>query len=171
MNVLAKLFMRMWILRANPQDLPASQVLTYGLAFVYVVISTLSVISRISLPAAFAASMLDLGLLVLTVHALLAIAKVPERGMQTLSAIFGASIVLVIVSTAMMAIADTPSVRGTMLLMLLAWYLLIFGHVLRQAISMPVLLGALIGLLYLMLSAALTSTLFFPGPGEGGAGS
>jgi len=91
MNVLAKLFMRMWILRANPQDLPASQVLTYGLAFVYVVISTLSVISRISLPAAFAASMLDLGLLVLTVHALLAIAKVPERGMQTLSAIFGAS--------------------------------------------------------------------------------
>jgi len=168
MNILLNLFTRLWVLRANPQDLPASQVLVYGLAFVYVIVSTLSVVSRIGIPAAFAASMLDLGLLVATVHVLLAIAKVPERGLQTLSAIFGTSILLVLMSMAMMAMIGTPSLRGTMLLLLLAWYLLIFGHVLRQAISMPVLFGALIGLLYLMVSAALTSTLFFPSPGEGG---
>lgn len=168
MSTLLNLYLRMWVLRANPQDLPVSRTLTYSLAAFYVFVSILSVLSQISVTGALAASMVDLGLLVVTVHALLVIAKVPERGLQTLSAVFGTSILLVIVSSMFMALFDAASLRGSMLLMLLAWYLLIFGHILRQAIAMPVLLGALIGLLYLMVSAGLTSTLFFPKAGEVG---
>lgn len=168
MTSLLNLYFRMWVLQANPQDLPASRALTYVLAATYVLVSMISVLTRIGPFGAFAAAMVDLGLLVGTVHLLLLIARVPERGMQTLSAVFGASILLVIMTTAMVFLVDAQSMRASLLLMLLAWYLLIFGHIMRQAIQMPVLFGALIGLLYLMLSAGLTSILFFPNSGSAG---
>lgn len=162
MNVMLNLFLRMWVLRANPQDLPASRALTYGLAVIYMLSSLFSVLAEASLARAFAASAVDLALLVAVVHTLLLMAKVPERGYQTFSAVFGTSIILVIVSTVFMYALGSTEIRATMLLLLLAWYLLIVGHILRQAISVPVLLGALITLMYLMVSAGVTSFLLFP---------
>lgn len=168
MTSLLNVYFRMWALQANPQDLPVSRSLTTILASIYVLVSMISVLTRIGPFSAFAAAMVDLGLLVGTVHLLLLIARVPERGMQTLSAVFGASILLVILTSAMVILVDVQGARASLLLMLLAWYLLIFGHIMRQAIQMPVLFGALIGLLYLMLSAGLTSILFFPSSGSDG---
>ena len=162
MTALLNLFMRMWLLRANPQDLPASKTLTYSLATVYLFSSLVSVLSEVNMARALAASVLDLILLIAVVHTLLIMAKVPERGYQTFSAVFATSIVLVVASTAFMHSLGSTELRATMLLLLLAWYLLIVGHILRQAISVPVLLGALIALVYLMVSAGVTSFLLFP---------
>ena len=167
MNVLLNLFLRMWVLRANPQDLPTSSTLTYGLAVIYMLSSLVSVLTEASLVRAFAASAVDLVLLVAVVHTLLIMAKVPERGYQTFSAVFGTSIFLVVASTVFMHSLASTELRATMLIILLAWYLLIVGHILRQAISVPVLLGALITLMYLMVSAGVTSFLLFPSQAGG----
>lgn len=168
MNQLLYLFMRMWVLRANPQDLPPSRILTFGMATLYMLISFASMFRQLGLPSALAASTIDIALLATTVYALLAIAHVPERGYQTLSAVFGASFILVLATLLLVALLGSAQLRNSMILLLLAWYLLMFGHILRQAIAMPVLLGAVIAFVYLMLSAGIIQALFLHGAGSKG---
>lgn len=162
MSSILNLFFRLWVLRANPQDLPSSKMLTQILVAIFLFASLLSYLFEINVLKAFAASVVDLVLLLATVHTLLLIAKVPERGYQSASAVLATSIVLVVVSTLIMLIVGSNEIRSSLLLVLLAWYLLIFGHILRQAIALPILLGALIALLYMMVSAGAISYLFFP---------
>lgn len=161
MNSLISLFGRLWLLRANPQDLPVSKALTQILIGLYFISSIFSVVIQIKLLPAIGASLVDLILLLTMVYGLLLVARVPERLFQTLTAILSSSILLAIGSTLVTLFAGAE-IRSTLLLLMLAWYMVVFGHVLRQAIDMPVLLGALIALLYLMASAGLTSYLFFP---------
>jgi hypothetical protein len=167
MSALFNLFGRLWLLRANPQDLPASRVLTRILIGLYFISSILSVIIQIRLLPAIGASVVDLILLLTLVYGLLLVAKVPERVYQTLTAILSTSILLAIGST-LVTLFGAAEIRSSLLLLLLAWYMVVFGHVLRQAVDMPVLLGALIALLYLMASAGLTSYLFFPSQAASG---
>jgi len=161
MSALLNLFARLWSLRANPQDLPVSKTLTQMLIGLYFIASIFSVIIQIRLLPAIGASAVDLALLLSLIYGLLLVAKVPERLYQTLSAILSSSILLAIGST-LVTLFSGAEIRSTLLLLMLAWYMVVFGHVLRQAIDMPILLGALIALLYLMTSAGLTSFLFFP---------
>jgi hypothetical protein len=161
-------FFRLWVLRANPQDLPASRTLTQVLAALYVVVSLGSMSGQIGFPHAFVAALIDATLLVVPVIALLAISGVPERGYQTLSAIIGTSIVLVIALLVLGVFLNSQHALQTTALLVLAWYVLIFGHVLRQAVSLPVLLGATFAFLYVMVSDGVIRALFMSGTGTAG---
>jgi len=167
-NQLLYLFLRMWVLRANPQDLPSSRILTFGTATLYLFISFASMIQQLGLPSALAASTIDIALLATTVYTLLAIAHVPERGYQTLSAVFGASFVLALATLLLVALFGSAPLLNPLILLLLAWYLLMFGHILRQATATPVLLGATIAFVYVMLSAGIIHALFLNGAGSNG---
>ena len=162
------LFLRMWILRANPLELPVSRVLTHTLAGLYIIVSLATMLEQMGFSRALAAAMIDIALLVAPVMALLAISGFPERGYQTLSAILGASIVLVIALLLLGAFVSSPHSRQSAELVVLAWYVLIFGHVLRQAVSLPVLLGATFAFLYVMVSDEVIRALFINGVGATG---
>lgn len=168
MNQLLNLFFRIWVLRANPQDLPASKMLTQALVIMYIVASLGSMTGQIGFPHAFVAAIIDTTLLIVPVIALLAISGVPERGYQTLSAILATSIVLVLALLILGTVLNSPHALQTTALLVLAWYVLIFGHVLRQAVSLPVLLGATFAFLYVMVSDGVIRALFMSGTGTVG---
>ncbi|MDX5151680.1 MAG: hypothetical protein R3188_04315, partial [Acidiferrobacterales bacterium] len=92
----------------------------------------------------------------------------PERSYQTVSAILGASIVLVLALVILGAVISTQHSLQVSQLLALAWYVLIFGHVLRQAVSLPVLLGATFAFIYVMVSDGLIRALFLSGTGTVG---
>jgi len=165
MNQLLNLFLRMWVLRANPQDLPASRVLTRALAVLYIFVSIASMIGQFGISRAFAAAIIDTTLLVAPVIALLAISGFPERSYQTLSAILGASIALVLALLLLSVLVSSQQPLQATQLLLLAWYVLVFGHVLRQAVSLPILLGAIFAFVYVMVSDGLIRALFMSGAG------
>lgn len=168
MNQLLNLFFRIWVLRANPQDLPASRTLTHALVALYVLVSIASMSGQLGVPRALVAAIIDTTLLIAPVIALLAISGFPERSYQTVSAILGASIVLLIALLLLGAfVSSVHSLQVTQLLAL-AWYVLIFGHVLRQAVSLPVLLGATFAFIYVMVSDGLIRALFLSGTGTVG---
>jgi len=168
MNQLLHLFFRMWVLRANPQDLPASRTLTHALAALYIIVSIATMFGQLGVFRALAAAIIDTTLLVAPVIALLAISGFPERSYQTVSAILGASIALVIALLLLAAfVSSVHSLQVTQLLVL-AWYVLIFGHVLRQAVSLPVLLGATFAFIYVMVSDGLIRALFMSSTGTVG---
>ena len=168
MNQLLNLFLRMWVLRANPQDLPASRALTHALAVLYIFVSIASMLGQFGISRALAASIIDTTLLIAPVIALLAISGFPERSYQTLSAILGASIALVLALLMLSVLVSSLQSLQAMQLLLLAWYVLIFGHVLRQAVSLPVLLGAIFAFVYVMVSDGLIRALFMSGTGAVG---
>jgi hypothetical protein len=168
MNHLLNLFLRMWVLRANPQDLPASRTLTHALVALYVIVSIVSMFGQLGVPRALAAAIIDTTLLIAPVIALLAISGFPERSYQTVSAILGASIVLVLALVILGAVISTQHSLQVSQLLALAWYVLIFGHVLRQAVSLPVLLGATFAFIYVMVSDGLIRALFLSGTGTVG---
>jgi hypothetical protein len=168
MNQLLNLFLRMWVLRANPQDLPASRTLTHALVALYLIVSIVSMFGQLGVPRALAAAIIDTTLLVAPVIALLVISGFPERGDQTVSAILGASIVLVLALLFLGALVSSQHSLQVIQLLVLAWYVLIFGHVLRQAVSLPVLLGATFAFIYVMVSDGLIRALFLSGTGAVG---
>ena len=168
MSQLLNLFMRMWVLRANPQDLPVSRFLTQALALTYIVVSVLSLSGQFGFLRAVVASIIDATLLLAPVIALLAISGFPERSDQTLSAILGASILLVLMLLLSSALVSSRHSLQVAQLLLLAWYVLIFGHVLRQAVSLPVLLGAIFAFVYVMVSDGLIRALFMTSAGATG---
>jgi hypothetical protein len=168
MNHLLNLFLRMWVLRANPQDLPASRTLTHALVALYVIVSIVSMFGQLGVPRALAAAIIDTTLLIAPVIALLAISGFPERSYQTVSAILGASTVLVLALVILGAVISTQHSLQVSQLLALAWYVLIFGHVLRQAVSLPVLLGATFAFIYVMVSDGLIRALFLSGTGTVG---
>lgn len=158
MNTLLGLYLRMWLLRANPQDLPVSRTLTYLLGTLYLVLATvLAAIGHELLPS-LTSSLVDIVVLVAIVHTALMLANVPERNDQTLSAMLGATLALMVVSTLLGILPESP-MRLNLLWGVLGWYLVIFGHVLRQAVNLPVLLGAMIGFLYVMVTAGVSQWL------------
>lgn len=168
MTQVFNLFLKMWILRANPLDLPVSRALTHTLVGLYIMVSLAPMLGQIGFPRAFAAATIDVTLLVAPVVALLAISGFPERGYQTLSAILGVSIALVIALLLLGAFVNSPHSRQFAELVVLAWYVLIFGHVLRQAVSLPVLLGAAFAFIYVMVSDEVIQALFIHGTGTAG---
>jgi hypothetical protein len=134
----------------------------------YVLVSIASMSGQLGVPRALVAAIIDTTLLIAPVIALLAISGFPERSYQTVSAILGASIVLLIALLLLGAfVSSVHSLQVTQLLAL-AWYVLIFGHVLRQAVSLPVLLGATFAFIYVMVSDGLIRALFLSGTGTVG---
>jgi len=160
MTQLPTLFLRMWVLRAKPQDLPASKILTHMLLATFVLVSLASMFREFGLVRALVASLIDTALLVAPVVAMLAISGNSARGYQTVSAILGTSTLLVVTLVFLGMFISSPGSLDATELLVLVWYLLIFGHVLRQAVHLPVVLGATFAFIYVMVSNGLIRALF-----------
>jgi len=153
-------FIRMWVLRAKPQDLPASKLLTHVLLVSFAGVSIASMFNEFGLERALFASLIDIALLLAPVLALIAISGNQAIGYQAVSAILAASIALVVFLVLSGVLISSPRSLDSTRLLVLIWYLLIFGHVLRQAVRLPVVLGATFAFIYVMVSNGLINALF-----------
>lgn len=155
------------LLRAGPQDLPAArQFLALALAG-YFLVDVLILQLGFPFGAALAASLLDVLLLAAFVQIVLRIAAKPERFNQTLAALAGTGqllglLALPLIHATLNAEAAGNAASGLMLarLAVLAWSLLVTGHILRHALSVSLMTAVGVAVLYSLLSVMIVSAVF-----------
>ncbi len=172
---LIRFFAQLCLLRARPQDLPASQSLLGMVAIVNVIIGTILVAPALGNPiAAFFASLMDTVILGAFVFLVLKFRNHPERFIQTAASAIGVSAVISALSLPLQWMlpvgpegAAVPAAESAslMLLILIVWLQVALGHVLRHAIDVSLMLGIALAFLYSLFSGAAIQGLFdFPMP-------
>jgi hypothetical protein len=163
-NVLATLF-RICLLRANPQDLPASYALLAITLTAYAAAEVIGLADTVPLRRAFDAVALDVALLVAITAIVLRVRGGWARLPQTLSALAGAGAVLTLVTIGIGNLMSAWLVPGQTLLqaLFIAWWLLVYTHVLRHSLALDVGRAASVSVLYLIASVAVSLLYFGPG--------
>lgn len=155
------------LLRAGPQDLPAAPQFLALTLVGYFLVDVL--ISRLNLPigAAFAVSLLDMLLLAAFAQIVLRVVAKPARFNQTLAALAGTGQLLGLLALPLIHGLTTAQASGASAaglafawLAVLGWSLLVLGHILRHALSVGLMTGVGVGVLYSLVSVMIVRTVF-----------
>ena len=160
-------FVYICLLRVKPQDLPSSSILLALVLFAHVLIGVIVSAVNLRFDQALAASIVDTALLCGLTSALLAVNRLRERTVQTLTALAGAGSVIgflawpLNISLHNAHAANEPSpVLVALLLAMLGWSLAVSGHILRHALSAPYYLGLLVSAVFYWISVQILNGLF-----------
>jgi len=164
---LVRLFAGICLLRAAPQDLPASRMLLGVTLGLYLLFAWLLAIPAYGQANAVWVALLDTALLIVFIQALLFLLARGPRILQTLTAMAGSGSLLGLLALPLV-LWGQPSqaeeqVSGLLLyawLLLLVWNLLVAGHILRHALSTSLGIGVGVALLYALFSMQLVAILF-----------
>ncbi|MCB1864892.1 MAG: hypothetical protein KDG50_05640 [Chromatiales bacterium] len=166
MTALLRLFLDLCRLRAAPQDLPSATALAGWTAGLYTAVSALAYRMLYPMGSPLLAAVADALVLIAFVLVALRVTGKPARAAQTLSALFGASIVFALLLLALLGWAPaagadgTPSpVAGLLSLALAIWQIVVFAHILRHALEVNYLMAGAITFGYVVVSGALIETL------------
>jgi drug/metabolite transporter (DMT)-like permease len=159
------------LLRRGPQDLPFSAALL-GTLILFALAIGLAVSAQ-RVPVAVAAPQLGFEVLLLLALAWipLAVARRGERFIQTATALVAAAIAFNLLAVPVVlgvgelprdprALSTLQVVLGWLSLALLAWKLVVSGHVLRHALDVPLRIGVLIAAAFLAAEVVLNLALF-----------
>jgi hypothetical protein len=160
--------LRICLLRANPQDLPASATLLALALVAHAAADVLSLRGLVELRSALQAAVVDTVLLVTLAHTALLLRNHADRALQTIAALAGCGALLTVLSHAAVALAQPLAPPPLIALPFIGWFVLVYGHILRHALSVQFALAAGFGLAYLFISMLLTSA-FLPMPATGEA--
>lgn len=154
------------MLRNDPGTLPASMTVATLLAIAYAAANTLLAFAngddRI-LPRAA----VDLGFTLVFFWLVLTLTSRRHRFAQTMSALFGAYVLLAPLMALLLA-GRAPSTPGDSFLVftnvastfVVAWYLLIVAHILKSALDTLLVTGFVIAIAWVLASATLAATVF-----------
>lgn len=168
---LVNLYVDICLLRAGPQDLPASLFLVLLTGVISVVTGTLVIVeSFATLGDALAAQLLDILLLLGFLRLALQRTGKPERFLQTTSALFGTGVLLNLIMMPLQLLEPTDSsgfgisnLGGLFYLLLILWALVITGHIFRQALEVRMAAAIAIALGYFLAVDAIVQKLFVVG--------
>jgi hypothetical protein len=163
---LVRLFAAICLLRAAPQDLPASRELLGVTLGLYLLLTWLLAIPAYGQAGAVLVALLDTALLIAFIQVLLYLLSRNARILQTLTAMAGSGSLLGLLALPLV-LWGQPSqaeeqVSGLLLyawLLLLVWNLLVAGHILRHALSTSLGIGIGVALLYALFSMQLVAIL------------
>ena len=159
-------FLNICLFKQAPQDLPASGSLL-GVTLAGSTLASL-VVARSSLAWAGAAqsAVAETLFMVAVIYLLLQVQGHPARWLQTVTAVAGANIVLVVISLPLLlwllsvrATNMDATVPALLFLGLIIWNVMILGHIFRHALSTYFPLGVLVALGYYSLSVVLMNWL------------
>ncbi len=146
MTTLLTLFFNLCLLRAKPQDLPASGLLPGAALGAYFLTGLMIALTEQSVGYSLLAAFADTAVLALLTHAVLLLRKRPGRLPQTLAALAGTGAVIQLIAWPLLA-------SPVLLIPLLIWSLTINAHILRHALEIALGLAILISLGFLLMSA------------------
>lgn len=166
MAALLRFFVELALLRRGPQDLPASSALVALTALLSVLVGAINGAEVFGgLGPAFAANLLDLGLSLVLVFALLQIKGRLARWMQTMAAFLGLGVLAGLVMLVLRTPAEALGVEqlATVVELILAiWLQVALGSVLRHALDIPLLAGVIIMLSYTVIAFNLIARVIPP---------
>jgi hypothetical protein len=157
------ILLRICLLRANPQDLPASNALLALALLAHAGADFVSLRGIVEPRAGLQASVVDTVLLVALAHTALLLRNHAERARQALTALAGCGAMLTLLSHAATTLAQPLVAPPVTALPFIMWFVLVYGHILRHALSVRFALAAGLGLAYLFISVLVTSA-FLPIP-------
>ena len=174
--MLLRTYLNICLLRANPQDLPASRNVLAVSLFAYLSANLVTFNDTVSLPRALAASVADTLLLVGLACGALLIRGLLQRRWQVLAALAGCGAFISVVawlttSAALKFVAPefstaepslmrelTPGQTQIVLvvsLLCIAWFILVLGHIFREALNVPMAGGVALAMLYTFASTGI----------------
>lgn len=167
MYAIVRPFLMIALLRAGPQDLPASVPLLLLALMVYVLLGTGIAIPYYDVPLAILQAVGDAVLLSGFCWLILRLRVRAARLAQSLTALAGTGVIIgacLFVPTLVLAHAGEAGplagFASLLYLGLVCWLLLVWGHIFRRALDLDWLgWGVLAALAYLILSAVLLDTL------------
>lgn len=165
MNRLLNYFVDLCLLRAAPQDLPASSVLLRLALLANVLVGTLVVVgSRMGPLLALGESLFEVLLLLLVLHAALRWQARLARFPQTVTAILGSGALISLLVLPLLGFGaeqgELAELGGLLLLVLVVWSAVVLGHILRHAFDLPFSQAVTIGILYTLMSYILVGAVF-----------
>ncbi|HEC15982.1 MAG TPA: hypothetical protein ENI99_05335 [Sedimenticola sp.] len=166
MLALLNYFFDLCLLRARPQDIPASSVLLALTLAANLVVGMLVMADAYggALRALFA-GLVDNLLLLGLLWGLLYWKGRPARLNQAATALFGSGTLLGLIFVPLSSLAGpgqsgTAALAGLFSLLLLAWSQFVMGHILRHTLEVPLTRGLLLAVAFSILSVFLVRGLF-----------
>jgi hypothetical protein len=170
LNRLLRFFLDLCLLKAAPQDAPASQGLL-GLTLVAYVLVGLAAGVRVlgGAGSALSASLVDALVLLATIWVALQLRGRSARFAQTATALLGSGALLTALALPLqpLAGADTDGGSGGLVQLagilgigLMIWIQIVIGHILRHALEVPLIMGVLLAIAYMFLANELLAALF-----------
>ena len=159
MLLLVKTWLDLCLLRKGPQDLPASGFLL-GLSLgCYAIISLLVAAPSSGFTIAVQLALVDTGMLIAFVTALLYLQSKTGRINQTLSALAGSGSLMGLVALPLVLLVDpgqaadqVPALLVGFWLLLLIWNLFVMAHIMRHALSCSFAIGLGAAVFYALVS-------------------
>jgi hypothetical protein len=164
---LVRLFAAICLLRAAPQDLPASRMLLGVALGLYLLFAWLLAIPAYGQARAMPLALLDAALLIAFIQTVLYLRSRGARILQTLTAMAGSGSLLGLLALPLVLWGQPSQAEGQvgglllyLWLLLLVWNLLVAGHILRHALSTSLGIGVGVALLYALFSMQCVNWLF-----------
>lgn len=170
MTGLPSLLTQIAMLRKDPGELPASWAAVAAFALLYAAVDVMIILLDDGYRVV-ARTALDVGFAFAFVGAVLGLTGRLHRLPQTLVAIFGAYVLLSPAIAAVFLLREPARTSRVIALfadaaavMVVAWFLLIVGHVLRSALDTGLVTGFAIAIAWTVASVALSQAVFGSGP-------
>ena len=166
MNALIFRFFDICLLRAAPQDLPASAFLLRAAVMTNIVFGSLMAYPERGMPQAFIEVLFDFALLTLLLYGALQWRQRPERFAQTLTALMGTNVILSFFAMPVVyAITGSPDGESAgwalqLFLLLVIWNITVMAHILRHSLSLHIGYTFIMSVGYVVLAGFLTLTIF-----------
>jgi hypothetical protein len=160
--MLLKIFTDICLLRANPQDLPTSRFLMFAALIAYGLADVIGILDTLPLETAMLAAAVDTLLLIAVTQLALRFRNAANRLPQTLSALAGCGALLSMMAWASASLTQAWLPPGWVWGPFLLWYIFVYGHVLRHALSLTLPVAVAVSLLYIILSMGVTGLFVNP---------
>lgn len=150
-------YVRLALLKAAPQDMPASSVLQMVLIFFYFILALINTSSINKISYSLIHSMLDLAMLFVFAHVLLRDKK--QRINQTLNAFIGVGLVIGVLHTLsalVVPVSQDPqnisAFAQLIFFVIFIWVVVVYGHIIRCATEINMSVACAISLGYIVLN-------------------
>jgi len=166
MLYLLKVFLDICLLRAGPQDLPASHFLMWLALALHALLGVVFALFTLPLGQALLAAATGTALLLLAIQIALTITYKPERRIQTVTALAGSELLLgllALLPTVWFYSVDGAQARllpSLLSLLFIVWGVVVTGHILRHALAISQAFALMLALAYTLFSYSLMGTLF-----------
>ncbi len=162
MYELMKLFFDIAVFKKGPQDIPASTWLLRLLIPIYMVINFLIVALSVDMFDALLQVIVEVLLIFAFAWGLMYFTGRPERYQQTTCALLGTDALISLFALPALAtlIGQGSALAFVVVVSLMLWHWVVTGHILRHALSQPLIFGLGVAFLYLLASFQIMAFLF-----------
>ncbi|WP_305910056.1 hypothetical protein Q9L42_002235 [Methylomarinum sp. Ch1-1] len=157
-----KLFYEIVIFRKGPQDIPASQWLLRLLIPVYMAINFLILKLSADASSALQQVLVEVVLIIVFSWGLLSLFGKPERFRQTACALLGTDALLSLFALPAIAslVGQGSAPAFVVVVILMLWHWVVTGHILKYALSQPLIFALGVSFLYILASYQVMALLF-----------